>query len=195
MFVLTDEFFSYFLGLMAADGYLVKNGVAIDISEVKGDHHILFDLHKNIKSPPPYQATHGMWRLYITNRELESILMKTGIRTPLKKDMGVPNIKFYKDSLRHFVRGYFDGDGSLMYQKVSKNYSTMRYKLMFRGPTDFLLWVQSISPISMTLGYKNSKHRGLLIYKKEEISLFVKWMYSDATIFLKRKYDIASPLL
>lgn len=88
----------------------------------------------------------------------------------------------------HFLRGYFDGDGSVF--KTSQGY----YRISLVGGHRFLLGIASqISLLSKNLSFaKLRKHCKSHVYnlewsKKQEIVDFVDWIYADSPISLNRK--------
>ena len=97
----------------------------------------------------------------------------------------VPHID--KPLYKHFIRGYFDDDGFVVKSKK---------RIGFCGNIHFL---KSIKQIFIDFGlatkrdgylriYSNSYY-GELNYSKIVASKIMDWMYNDASIYLKRKYN------
>ena len=89
--------------------------------------------------------------------------------------------------LSAFVRGYFDGDGSI----------TSKY-IAIVGTLEFINALKDKIHCNITNIYQRYKDRDpkdgshqLFICRQEECKKFAQWLYKDATIYLTRKYDIA----
>lgn len=91
--------------------------------------------------------------------------------------------KFYPD----FIRGYFDGDGSVFY--TNPNYLGVRFTC---GDEAFLEQLNKILPIDMHLTKDSRKNVWYLsIYSKRLIKIFAKWIYDNNPMFyLERKRKI-----
>ena len=92
-----------------------------------------------------------------------------------------------KPLIRHFVRGYFDGDGCV---------SNRIFSIV--GTDDFLSDTQNILikelGLSKTKFYKRHKESSNNIVEirycgKNNLKKIMNWFYSDATIYLERKYE------
>lgn len=91
-----------------------------------------------------------------------------------------------KSLIRHFIRGYFDGDGSLgMYGKfLQPNCSLVGTKSLLDGIAKQLSFKPMIyhhaghKPETLTMSFTSSK----------AVS-FVMYLYDNATIYLDRKYN------
>ena len=104
-----------------------------------------------------------------------------------------PNIseKFQKD----FIRGYFDGDGSILIQYYSKGgipSSTANFIANNISFIDNLCKIFDNNNIEYRKTTKISKNNYILycliIHGKKTVNLF-NYLYKDATIFLDRKYQ------
>ena len=92
----------------------------------------------------------------------------------------------------HFVRGYFDGDGCLYLGKNNKG-----AEISFVGTEMFLLKLSEIlkETLSVDLVVKNLGPTYKLvtkeakIHRKNGIKSFLNWIYDDAALMLRRKYD------
>lgn len=116
----------------------------------------------------------------------------------------VPNksliIQFPKESIfsnksliRHFIRGYFDGDGCISYYK--RTYDIIPH-CSFVGTESFIKQSKLYIPYESTFrvrDYSKTKenHHDLyeLVFGRENSELFSDWLYKDATIYLDRKYE------
>lgn len=99
----------------------------------------------------------------------------------------IPNIP--RNYISHFIRGYFDGDGSLHYLKGTNN-----YRISFVGTKEFLqdiqkeLEVQTISIQKPKMG----KHYQLQISGRKQVERILNYLYKDSVpeTRLDRKYQL-----
>lgn len=97
-----------------------------------------------------------------------------------------PNIK-NQDIVRSFIRGYFDGDGSIFL-------SNGKYRISFSGTKLFLNWIQStlnkyISNLTQKTIVSNNGIYSLT-YSGTQVSLVLDWIYKYSNVWtrLDRKY-------
>lgn len=107
-------------------------------------------------------------------------------------------IKFPDESIvpnyliHHFCRGYFEGDGHIgCYKKNSKNKNYWQVSIL--GTRHLLDGIEKASGIighfSQRFPERGKDNWTLSINRKDNMSKFLNWIYKDATLFLKRKYD------
>ncbi len=88
--------------------------------------------------------------------------------------------------LHHFIRGYFDGDG---WVSESKGYRRIV------GFVSSVSFIETLRQIFICLPHSIDKRRqkqGILSVhyrSKKTFAWWYKYMYADATVFLKRKKD------
>jgi hypothetical protein len=108
--------------------------------------------------------------------------------TPKKSlTLKFPNINIFenKNLIRHFIRGYIDGDGCISYCDKKHKHMTLR----ILGTKDFLNILQKYLPLEK----KNKLHKKNNIYdlsfQKGRGKYILDYVYKDATIFLDRKLE------
>jgi hypothetical protein len=100
--------------------------------------------------------------------------------------------------VHHFMRGYFDGDGS-WYIPVQKK-PTKQIYFSLRGTELFLEPFRSILEKQCDLEIRKTPIRintncGVLEYGGNGITTKIKdFLYKDATVYLKRKFDIVNSI-
>lgn len=205
-YIINHDFFSvidteqkaYLLGIIYSDGYLNPKLNTLTINLVEDDKPLLetlnrlVNLDRNLRFIKPRKDTHKIqYQMTVTSKQITSDLIKLGVTNNKSLTITYPN--FIPENLEHhFMRGVFDGDGSVSIGKrlnpqfsLSGNeifvseYITQMYNLMNR-----------VEKIKFYRRYKNGSISGS--YQtggRERISLIGKFLYKDATIFMKRKYD------
>ena len=200
--VIDTEEKAYILGLLYADGYnnTDRNSVSLGLKET--DREILDKITALIQPTKPLQYintqnngfknSQNQYRLVMESRKISERLVELGCGKAKTHNLVFPTEEQVPKHLqRHFVRGYFDGDGSVSGDKHKQ--------LSFVGTIDFLLPLQQI--LIEELGFSKTKldqrHkerdneiRSLRYCGINQCITFRDWLYKDATIYLERKYDI-----
>lgn len=91
--------------------------------------------------------------------------------------------------VRHFVRGYFDGDGSMTMNNCGKdaNFNILSSQEFCQSLLDVI--ESDLGVKSVVRNRKDSKIKQIAIGGAINTIKIMDWMYSDATCFLKRKRE------
>lgn len=192
---------AYILGFLYADGnnYLDKAQISMGLEE--RDKEILEKINKCMDYNKPLdfldlsnKTTFGyhyenMYRLVIYNKYLSNVLNLRGM-VP-KKSLILEFPKWLNPHLyKHFIRGYFDGDGSVSKGKRGGIIITITSTNQFcQAISDIVA-----NEIKINSGiYDASSHNGITkvfsLSGKNVCKKFLDWIYDDATIYLERKYN------
>jgi len=197
------ELKAYTLGLIYADGSVFKNTIRITLKEE--DSYILEKIKKNINYSGPIRITKrklehhsDIYNLDICNKTLCKNLKVLGvIENKTHKLDYLYNIS--DNLLHHFIRGYFDGDGSVWVTKPKKETLTPQIRFSIIGNYDFIDKIQNIicnnCKLNKTKLMQRHKNRNNNIVHftyggKNVTKSFYDWLYKDATIYMVRKYNI-----
>lgn len=203
-YTLDEEYFknintehkAYWLGLLIADG-CNSRGRVTRLSLNKKDIHILESMKKDLSSNQEIVfGKHNMAILNINSRKLTKSLEKFGFVENKTYKTFLPNIPY--DLYRHFIRGYFDGDGCITYS-VCKSYNKKKTKVRnnyvanftLAGTETILHEVQKIFISEIGLNKtKMIKTRGVSVLAyggHNNINAIYNFLYENSTIYLKRK--------
>lgn len=202
--VIDTEIKAYFLGLIITDGNVfIKNDknnrqASISITLNLEDEYMLNNFKNIIHSNT--SITHdgrGCGQIAVRSNIMANDLKKYGI-IPCKTLLTyLPNID--KKYLPHLVRGIFDGDGSILFKKNNTRYL---HSISFCGShklmEDLLNIFQqqlSLKTIPQIYDYHDKHLSDLKLQNYNDIIQLGDWMYKDATIYLKRKYNIYQSIL
>lgn len=177
---------AYFLGLMYSDGSVTKDFFYTKLK----DEDILQKFRQELKSNAPIKRIEKPWSAYkivINCQELCKQLIKHGCVPNKTRVIQVPNLR--KDLYRHFIRGFFDGDGCLqLNDKI--------YHCRFDITCASLKFLEQLRPIitqhAKTNGYlgKETKYEVWhLNYNGHQVEDILDWLYKDSHFYLQRKYD------
>lgn len=199
---------AYWLGFIYADGCVVgaSNKYAyrfcVDLA-IKDFNHLqklanIFNtkLTTKIRSAQICQSQEikdfEIVNLTINNKTIWSDLQQNGIsiRKTLNPDLTIFD-KFDKRLMNHFIRGVFDGDGSII--KDSNMF-------IMNGNKDFLETVQKILISEINLNLTKiflDKGNGYKLYYggREQIKRIFDWLYNNAITFLERKKAIFEEII
>lgn len=187
---------AYFLGLLASDGCNYVRSGTIQIQLQIQDIHILEQLRIDIQSERPISKFTRKNREYcmlrINSRLISNRLEQLGIRARKSLTLEFPEIP--DKVLPDFIRGYFDGDGSLGYYKKKE-----QFNLSFAVTQQFGKELQKILLSKFGLkanlilrtkkGYSIKNTYQLCTGNMIKLKLFFAWIYDNAEIFLARKYE------
>lgn len=186
---------AYFLGLLAADGWITGNSLCIDLQQK--DQKLLETLQQKIVPFIPlafYKAgkmnVDDKVRLVITSKKWRERCEELLIGR--RKSLTLPNLihNIPQDVRNHFVRGYFDGDGTVgvyLNKRLNKKFS----RVQILGTFDFLTGIHETIGLpvgTITLSPKERIHR-LTYTGKQRLFEIRDYLYKDATIYLSRKKD------
>lgn len=212
--IINTEEKAYWLGFLYADGYIQsrrfndgrKLGISLGIKDInhlrKFKDCISYDgdikIYKTGKSS--YKEGIEYCRILITEEKLVSDVIDKGCIEHKSNIKKFPNEnQVPQNLLKPFIRGYFDGNGSVTITKSNpdKNSYVDSYSISFVSTDDMLLHIQDI-----LLKERIIKHTYNFSKRKEyqEVSSFdfggnflsykfLEWLYGGANIYLDRKYE------
>lgn len=192
---------AYWLGFIMADGCIVKEGKGLEIGLKASDKEHLIKFIKfingdeNMLSYKKNSAVKNgklfdIVRVSIGCKKMCQDLAKYGVYPRKSLITTFPN---YLDVhlIRHFIRGYFDGDGciSCTFDKRGALYYTI--SLISTKP-----FCESLMDIlekgKITKVKLLDRHNQMFIWCKRgtnQIKIFLNYIYKDANVYLDRKYQ------
>lgn len=194
---------AYFLGLLYADGYNNVKNNRINITLQARDVDILLkfktyikhekELHyrvRNIKNP----NHQNVYKLDLCSQHLCKQLVKLGCLENKSLILKFPtSIQVPEYLMRHFLRGYWDGDGTVgIYKNKKTNYCQISTSIA--GSHSFCLSSKHYleNKLNIHCSYfttKGANYSRCSISGKQQTLLFLNYLYEDATVYLDRKYN------
>lgn len=181
---------AYWLGFICADGFLSSTRKHVIIELNKNDFHHLEKFRDCVSGNQQihfYKQKLGETVRIEFSGNMYYSLTKMGLTSNKSYDLILPT-KYIPDNLiRHFIRGFFDGDGSIHFDSYKD-----RYRISFTGLENVLNELKSILKIDVKLSMdKRTKSTYYLVINKEEnIKRVLCYMYEDSNIYLDRKYKL-----
>lgn len=182
--VIDSEEKAYILGLLYSDGW-VTGGPTYRVGFSSTDIELpqmlcaCLDCSYPIKPHKKKEEHHSQgYEVSFGSKHMAGVLHFLG-RTPLKSEAKYPVIPITLN--RHFIRGVFDGDGSV--SLTSRGY--VRYTLV--AP------LKVLSTVVALIGGVIHKHGTTFRIERKGTNVsknFYEYLYRDATLYLKRKEEI-----
>lgn len=206
---------AYFLGLLYADGTISRLGFVLSLQ--KPDRHILEHFSQavfnkiHLREIPPRISrfkvpqkgktvvrSHGAYVLAVHSTYMAAALIKLGATPAKSLTLRFPTEEQVPTSLlRHFIRGYFDGDGCLSCRKSCRAY--MVDIQSSEGFCDALCGhLNPLLGINFVRGKRYTRISSIHIGGNRQVKVFMDWLYEGATVFLHRKrakYDDLSAVV
>ena len=201
---------AYCLGFIAADGcnYPKKGTISMSLEEC--DKEILEKICLLMDNTRPleyldYSNKHdfgysykNQYRMLIFSSHMCNALINVGIMPSKSNQLKFPD--FLNDELiSHYLRGLSDGDGTLGYKNV-ESFTNRSGKRLYYSLTSTIYMCESVALYLKdkldidTKIVEARNHNGITytlnIIKKDDVDIFLEWLYCDSTIFLKRKHDL-----
>lgn len=187
---------AYFLGLYFADGCNLYERHEISIELIEDDRNLLEKLKTALESNRPLlRHTHEgrgkpTCQVIVLSRYFCDKLNELGC--PPRKSLILQFPKYLRDDLYiPFIRGYFDGDGGIT---IYNRKNTKRGHCTIVGSRDFIMGLKDFLENNypniefIIRNRTNNKAISLVLYKKKSAFDFLKTIYSNANIYMERKF-------
>jgi len=194
---------AYWLGFITADGCIVNNGTALEITlgsvdrshlvkfldSIEGDCDMLKDRVQKCKD-----KEHSAARVTVCSVDMVDDLKRQGIFQRKSGSLAFPDLT--DAMLRYYLRGYFDGNGSISTNGKCRNGSP-KYALNIVAPGQFLEdFMFHMIPYGITRvslqdkgAVKSWNKTGI-----NQISTVLRYLYDDATVYLDRKHQLKNEI-
>ena len=199
--VIDEEKKAYFLGLIISDGNVFvddkhpeqKRQASISITLDLADEYLLETFKNEVKTNTTIAKDgRGCGQIAVRSDKMAEDLGKHGVVARKSFSTRMPE-SIPTELLRHFVRGVFDGDGSMLAKKHGTRFI---HSLSFCGThklmSDIAEKLTDLGLLSFTpkvYDYKNRLLSELKIQRKDDIVSVGNWMYEGATVYMTRKKD------
>ena len=192
---------AYILGLLYADGNnnIGKSTVRIQLQE--GDKDILEKISKEVDTDRPLKyidcsdriygnnyVSKNMFSFEIFSRHVCKMLDYYGMKE--NKSLILEYPIFLNDELHsHFIRGYFDGDGSITLGKNTL-FTITSTESFCNDCIDIIRNATDVGGSVFDASCHNGVTKFISIGGRNQCKRVLDWLYYDAELYLQRKYDI-----
>ena len=193
---------AYWLGFIFADGYIYsapskKTDGRIDYNFelcTSGDdkEHMekfakFIKYEKSLKITKADKKGHTRCRICISSKHLWETLNNYGCTPNKSLTLKFPEEYVFKDKnlIRHFIRGYFDGDGCIT--NIKPGYGTLN----ILGTEQFLTKVLQYLNVVVNLHHNHNNINESTMYFNitKDIKPCLNYLYNNSKIYLQRKYE------
>ena len=200
---------AYWLGFIYADGYILCNKIngqyrlGIELAKKDGQHleklANIFGKEVKYRSRNSSFGPHDQVDLIINNKTIYTSLVNLGITTSKTLSNGDDVLINIQEHLyRHFIRGIFDGDGSIF----ERNDNSFQFSIT-AGSWEFLSSVQLIMMEQIGLNEtqlckhinKIGEAYSLNYSGRRQLQKIFHWFYDDSILYLERKKTIFNKLV
>ena len=199
--IIDTEEKSYILGLLYADGYNNINRNSVNLSLQEKDKKVLEQITELIQPTKPlqfilaskkigFEKSNHQYRLVIANKHISNQLLNLGcIQTKTFKITFPTEEQVPKELQRHFIRGYFDGDGYIGICKkkglidiVGTKDLCDSFASIFKNELNINTYQRQRFP------ERKNNIWSIAISGNKQIKLFCDYIYNEATIYIERKH-------
>ena len=191
VFDILNEESAYWWGFLYADGYVHKRSLIVGLQGKDQSH--LEKLAKFLGSTAPIKDkldnTHkySVCELFVTHSHLAERLTELGIVKHRTRPDIVQNL-LPVNLYNHWIRGFFDGDGSAGFRNNSLH-------LSFCGSKEIMTWLQGILGPASGAKATPKKHTISSIYYiiingNRVAHAASDFLYQNASVWMERKHDI-----
>jgi hypothetical protein len=196
---INNEIEAYIVGLWFSDGWVSKNQAGIRLH--KNDKKILETIKDYICPEITVQSEKNSHCIVLSNSETIDNLISLGcLRNKTYKSLQIP---YMKESLKqHFIRGYFDGDGTVFKDRIyikanicsiNKNFLLQIKEILDDANINSKIYkeIRKNKTIKIPGGFSSNckdMYR-LVISKKKEIETFKNYLYGNSTVYMQRKFN------
>jgi hypothetical protein len=197
---------AYWLGFLYADGSINKNknrngtgtkGGSVELSLKKEDEYHLFNFIQDIEGNIPVkhkiiklnENVFEASRIFVNSVKMVEDLISHGCMPNKSLTLKFPTT-VPEHLLRHFIRGYIDGDGCIFFH-VYDEYDAFFVSML--GTYDFLTelkkYLENNGIKCNNVTKTKSRAFELKIYGIDNLVNLYNFLYDDASVFLGRKMD------
>lgn len=188
---------AYILGLLYTDGCRDGTNYDVKLKLQDRDVDILYKIRYEIESNKPLifieeskksPTRRNQFLLSIQNKNTAKCLEKWGIVPNKTAIVTFPDF-LKEDLIPHFIRGCWDGDGTISHNKKS-------FRTAIVGTEALLIGIKTICESKLNIHFSLSKHpsklgniRILSVGGRHQFKRFLDYIYNDAELYLNRKYS------
>lgn len=194
---------AYILGLLYADGSVTNNKICLSLSGEDSElvykvRDILYEDERPISVVKFNNPNHkDAYRLNVINKHIVEKLHGYGLHNN-KTLILTPPLFLRQDLLRHFIRGYFDGDGHIGWwwvkqsKQIDKGIGSMKGNFNMVSTDYMCMWVKEQFKrigVNAHIYGNRGKNKTLIVSGNQQIKKCLDYMYEDSNLFLQRKYS------
>lgn len=194
---------AYWLGFMFADGYIInrenKYGQdAFGITLAEDSLDILEKFKKDIEASNPINWDNSkkgqrQCKINLTSQKTVNDLIDKGCYKQKSLILEPPK-KVPENLIHHFIRGFFDGDGSII--KYEKTENSTIFQINITSTYEMVKWIKDYIGMGQIIPEKRREQTWYFtLGGNQQVIKFYHLLYEDATVWMDRKYNRFQELL
>ena len=193
--VIDTEEKAYWLGFLYADGNVHKHNkswhIELTLQERDFEHLRKYAAFIGFMREPKYRKNTKAYRISTGSRRMAEQLIEKGCVPKKSLILTFPSHDIVPENLmRHFIRGYFDGDGCIC---LRNNVHSVVPCVSVIGTKEFLEGLLNEYGGNEVQTIKKDKRSPSntyeVLFHKDEGLRFLSYMYDTSSIYLQRKFD------
>lgn len=186
---------AYWLGFLYADGNVHYHNkswrIELTLQQQDFEHLKKYSSFIGYYGEPKYRENTKAYRICTGSRRMAEQLIEKGCVPKKSLILKFPSYDIVpKELMRHFIRGYFDGDGCISLKEnvhsIAKRVSVLGTKEFLEGMIEEYGGTEK-SPLKKEMRTTSNTYD--LKFHNDEGLAFLDYMYMDATVYLQRKYN------
>lgn len=179
---------AYWLGFIAADGSIKRETYEIYLEIKNSDKRHLQKFLNSLESNGKVKDTKQgkAARVTVCCKHMGLQLNYLGLTPDKTKKFNFKWECIPDNLMRHFIRGYFDGDGGIGKTNRSSGYNN--WWASISGENTFLNELKEKTGFKMSI--RNRGGWSELNVSLKDLKNFLDYMYEDAQVYLDRKYEL-----
>ena len=180
---------AYWLGFLYADGSVGSKEDKIELGLAEKDlkHIEKFKTFMNINNKISYREKTKSYRMSFRSAQCKQDLINKGCVPKKSLILNFPNEnQVPKYLIRHFIRGYFDGDGWFTNTEKCFQVGIIGTENFINGFLDSIENIDKKNKIFDVHREDGAKRYVFGAYN--DVLNFLNWIYKDSNIYLDRKY-------
>ena len=180
---------AYWLGFLYADGSVGSKEDKIELGLAEKDlkHIEKFKTFMNINNKISYREKTKSYRISFRSAQCKQDLINKGCVPKKSLILNFPNEnQVPKYLIRHFIRGYFDGDGWFTNTEKCFQVGIIGTENFINGFLDSIENIDKKNKIFDVHREDGAKRYVFGAYN--DVLNFLNWIYKDSNIYLDRKY-------
>ncbi len=183
---------SYWFGFILADGNVRQYMLRLELHKKDKKHLEKLRLAISSSNPVQFPKSRNSCTLNVNSKKVVGDLFSWGCIENKTCHVASPDID--PQLYRHFVRGYFDGDGWISYRMHSGKWKIWQCGLSSSSKKiieEIHAWTQGTVGRSFGSTFKTGRGHHRLDYSgKRSVLSFLRLLYEDASVFLDRKMKL-----
>lgn len=193
--IINNEFKAYWLGFLYADGYNNTDNFNVELTLCKEDEPHIFKFLDSLQSNSPIKEkkvrNFMACRTAVCNRDISLALHNLGCTKNKSLKLQFPTFDIVpKELMRHFIRGFFDGDGCI-HINIDKKECSVGFSSNYNFCLSLRDYLSEELFITKVIINKDSRSAACQICWNgaENSHKIFQYLYKDSNICLDRKLN------